>query len=60
MDQPTLAKIYWNPQTIRYELRILNVLKAYSTGKTQEIHEEGKALLCKLANENGYTVINDV
>lgn len=58
-----VAKISWCDGHKRYELHILNKLKAYSTAdepdqeNNQETHAQGKKDLIKLAQDKGYTVI---
>lgn len=58
-----IAKLDWNEQEGRYELRLLNKLKAYShkdaidQDDTKETHATGKKDLIKLAKEKGYVVI---
>lgn len=54
-----VAKISWQAQDERYELRILNKLKAYTEGTTRAEHDAAKKELASLAHERGYTVIND-
>jgi hypothetical protein len=52
-----VAKVSWNETEGRYELKVLNKLKAYSNGDTQAEHDEAKKELCQLAADKGYTVI---
>lgn len=52
-----VAKVSWNETEGRFELHILNILKAYSNGSTPEEHEEGKKELVTIAKEKGYTVV---
>lgn len=51
-----LAFIYWNEVEDRYELKIENKLKAYSSGKDAEEHKIGKQKLRLMAIEKGYRV----
>ena len=57
MTENQIAKVKWNEIEGRYELRILNQLKAYSSGEDRAKHEEGKKELCSMAKTKGYTVI---
>jgi hypothetical protein len=50
------AKVSWNGDLERYELRIDGILKAYAQAENDKEHEEGKAQLVKLAEGKGYTV----
>lgn len=52
-DLPHMAFIYWSNQEERYELKIDNILKAYS----DDDHEAGKELLKDMAEAKGYTVL---
>ncbi len=52
-----VAKINWNDAEGRYELRILNILKAYTNGTTPDEHAAAKGELVIMAKEKGYTVI---
>lgn len=59
-----VAKISWNDAENRYEIHILNKLKAFSTTEkpgqenNKETHEQGRKELVELVKEKGYTVIN--
>lgn len=57
MMENNIAKVKWNEQEGRHELRILNILKAYTTGADRAEHDAAKPELCKLASDKGYTVI---
>lgn len=53
-----LAFIYHNEIEKRYELKIDNKLKAYSSGKDEEEHKIGKQRLRLMAIEKGYRVVD--
>lgn len=59
-----IARVIWDERELRYELYILNKLKAYSTveeegqEETKENHEQGRKDLIKMAKDKGYTVID--
>lgn len=52
-----VAKVSWNELEGRYELHILNILKAYTNGADRAAHDAAKPELCQLASDKGYTVI---
>lgn len=52
-----MAFIYWSEQESRFELKIDNILKGYTSGEEDPEHVEGKAILSKMAEDKGYTVI---
>lgn len=52
----SFAKVSWNVENERYELKIGGVLKAYAQCENDKEHEEGKQQLVKLAEGKGYTV----
>lgn len=57
--QDNVAKVSWSDAEGRFELRILNNLKAYTDGETAEDQAEGKGELIRLAKDKGYIVIED-
>lgn len=52
-----VAKVSWNEEFMRFELHILNKLKAYTQGTDANEHMAGKRELSLIAVEKGYTVI---
>lgn len=52
-----MAFLYWSEKDKRYELKIDNTLKAYTSGAEDKDHKEGKEQLRKMAEDNGYTVL---
>ncbi|MEK4132009.1 hypothetical protein NYE67_20555 [Solibacillus sp. FSL W8-0474] len=57
--QNNVAKVRWNIELGRWELRILNILKAHTDGETKEEHDANKGALVGLATVKGYTVIDE-
>lgn len=55
--QNNVAKVSWNDPEGRFEMHILNKLKAHTVGETPEEHEQAKPDLIKLAKDKGYAVI---
>lgn len=56
--QKNVAKVMWNPLTYCYELRVLNILKAVTTGIDRAAHDAARPQIIALAKDKGYTVIN--
>jgi hypothetical protein len=54
-----IAKVSWNEAEARFELRILNQLKAFTNGADRAEHEAAKPELITMAKEKGYTVIGE-
>ena len=52
------AFLYWSESDKRYELKIDNKLKAYTSGDNQEEHDKGKETLRNMVKEKGYTVLD--
>lgn len=52
-----IAFIYWSDTDNRYELKIDNKLKGYSSGAKDPDHSTGRETLKKIAEDKGYTVL---
>lgn len=54
-----VAKVSWSDENTRFELKILNILKAHTEGETLEDHQAAKPELILIAKDKGYTVIEN-
>lgn len=56
-EMKSLAFIYWSELDKRYEMKIDNKLKAFTEGRSEKEHDNGKNNLEAMAEEKGYKVI---